>query len=99
MSKTKNKSAHQLIRKKDRTIEEYLELFSGRNTDEEEITTATNDRYKRLYNLSKINQAKAEIYRQKMKEQREIEELAEKFNKLVYGSLPIDEKKAVKEAK
>ena len=77
MSKAKNKSAHQLIRKKDRTIEEYLELFSGRNTDEEEITTATNDRYKRLYNLSKINQAKAEIYRQKMKEQREIEELAE----------------------
>ena len=77
MSKSKNKSAHQLISKKDRTIEEYLELFSGRNTDEEEITTATNSRYKRLYNLSKINQAKAEIYRQKMKEKREMEELAE----------------------
>lgn len=29
----------------------------------------------------------------------DIEELAEKFNKLVYGSLPVDEKKAVKEAK
>ena len=29
----------------------------------------------------------------------DIEELAEKFNKLVYGSLPIEEKKAVKEAK
>lgn len=29
----------------------------------------------------------------------EIEELAEKFNKLIYGSLPIVEKKAVKEAK
>ncbi len=28
----------------------------------------------------------------------DIEELAEKFNKLVYGSLPVDEKKAVKEA-
>lgn len=28
-----------------------------------------------------------------------IEELAEKFNKLVYGSLPAEEKKAVKEAK
>ena len=66
-----------LIRKKDRTIEDYIELFSGRNCDEEEITTATNDRYKRLYNLGKINQAKAEIYRQKMKEQRDIEELAE----------------------
>ena len=76
MSKTKNKSAHQLIRKKDRTIEDYLELFSGRNT-EEEITTATNDRYKRLYNLSKVNRAKAEDFRQKMKEQREMEELAE----------------------
>ena len=29
----------------------------------------------------------------------DIEELAEKFNKLIYGSLPVDEKKAVKEAK
>lgn len=29
----------------------------------------------------------------------DIDELAEKFNKLVYGSLPADEKKAVKEAK
>lgn len=29
----------------------------------------------------------------------DIEELAEKFNKLIYGSLPIVEKKAVKEAK
>ena len=29
----------------------------------------------------------------------DIEELGDKFNKLVYGSLPIDEKKAVKEAK
>lgn len=29
----------------------------------------------------------------------DIEELAEKFNKLVYGSLPVEEKKAVKEAK
>ena len=29
----------------------------------------------------------------------DIEELAEKFNKLVYGALPVDEKKAVKEAK
>ena len=77
MSIEKNKSAHQLIRKKDRTIEDYIELFSGRNCDEEEITTATNDRYKRLYNLGKISQAKAEIYRQKMKEQRDIEELAE----------------------
>ena len=77
MSKTKNKSAHQLISKKDRTIEDYMELFSGRNTDEDEITTATNDRYKHLYNLNKINQAKAEIYRQKMMEKRDMEELAE----------------------
>ena len=77
MSKETNKSAYQLLRKKDRTIEDYIELFSGRNIDEEEVTTATNDRYKRLYNLSKINQAKAELYRQKMKEQRDIEELAE----------------------
>ena len=77
MSNIKNKSAHQLINKKDRTIEEYIELFSGRNNDEEEITTATNDRYKYLYNLNKINQAKAEIYRQKMKEKRDMEELAE----------------------
>ena len=78
MSKENNKSAHQLIRKKDRTIEDYIDLFSGRNADdEEEVTTATNDRYKRLYNLSKINQAKAELYRQKMKEQRDMEELAE----------------------
>ena len=73
----KNKSAHQLTRKKDRTIEDYIELFSGRNCDEEEVTTATNDRYKRLYNLSKINQAKAEIYRRKVQEQRDKEELAE----------------------
>ena len=29
----------------------------------------------------------------------DIEELAEKFNKLIYGSLPIVEKKVVKEAK
>ena len=29
----------------------------------------------------------------------DIEELAEKFNKLIYGTLPIVEKKAVKEAK
>ncbi len=29
----------------------------------------------------------------------DIEELGEKFYKLIYGSLPIDEKKAVKEAK
>ena len=29
----------------------------------------------------------------------DIEELAEKFYKLIYGSLPVDEKKAVKEAK
>ena len=77
MSKMKNKSAHQLMNKKDRTIEDYIELFSGRNTDEDEITTATNDRYKQLYNLNKINQAKAEIYRQKMKEQQELKELAE----------------------
>ena len=76
MSKTKNKSAHQLMEKKDRTIEDYLELFSGRNT-EEEVTTVTNDRYKRLYNLSKIKKAKDENYRQKVKEQRDMEELAE----------------------
>ena len=77
MSNTNNKSAHQLIRKKDRSIEEYIELFSGRNINDDELTTATNDRYKHLYNLNKINQAKAEIYRQKMKEKRENEELAE----------------------
>lgn len=29
----------------------------------------------------------------------DIEELAEKFNKLVYGALPVEEKKVVKEAK
>lgn len=29
----------------------------------------------------------------------DIEELAEKFNKLFYGALPVEEKKAVKEAK
>lgn len=29
----------------------------------------------------------------------DIKELADKFNKLVYGSLPVEEKKAVKEAK
>ena len=73
---SKNKSAHQLIRKNDRTIGDYLDLFSGRNTDEE-ITTVTNDRYEKLYNLSKIKQAKAENLRQKIKEQRDIEELAE----------------------
>ena len=77
MSKTNNKSAQQLTNKKERTIEDYLELFSGRNFEDEEITTATNDRYKHLYNLSKINKAKAEILRQKMKKQKEIEELAE----------------------
>jgi hypothetical protein len=73
---SKNKSAHQLIRKNDRTIGDYLDLFSGRNT-EEEITTVTNDRYEKLYNLSKIKQAKEENLRQKIKEQRDIEELAE----------------------
>lgn len=73
----KNKSAHQLFSKKERSIEEYVELFTGRNTDEEEITTTTNDRYKRLYNLSKLNKEKAENYRQKIKEQRDLEELAE----------------------
>lgn len=73
-----NKSAHQLYTKKDRTIEDYLELFSGRNVEEEEeVTNTTNDRYKRLYNLSKLNKAKAENYRQKMQEQRDLEELAE----------------------
>ena len=73
----KNKSVHQLFSKKERSIEEYVELFTGRNTDEDEITTTTNDRYKRLYNLSKLNKEKAENYRQKIKEQRDLEELAE----------------------
>ena len=63
---SKNKSAHQLIRKNDRTIGDYLDLFSGRNTDEE-ITTVTNDRYEKLYNLSKIKQAKEDKLRQKNK--------------------------------
>ena len=77
MSKINNKSAHQLMGKKERTIEDYIELFSGRNIEEEEVTIVTNDRYKRLYNLSKLNKAKAENYRQKIMEQRDIEELAE----------------------
>ena len=76
MSKTKNKSSYQLMNKRERSIEEYLELFSRRNIEQEE-TSSLNDRYKHLYNLNKINQEKIENYRKKMKEEKELAEMAE----------------------
>jgi len=62
--------------KKERTIEDYLDLFSGRN-NEEEFTSGHNDRCNKLYNLSIIKRAKEEHYRQKVIEQRDRDELAE----------------------
>ena len=81
---TSNKSANQLLTKKDRTLSDYLKLFNTRNffkenNDEEEndLYPVINEGYKRLYNLNKLNKEKEEDYRQKILKQRELNELSE----------------------
>ena len=89
---TSNKSANQLLKKNDRTLSDYLNLFNTRNYnfnffDEEndnneiknnnEIYTVSNTGYKRLYNLNKLNKEKEEDYRNKMLKLRELNELSE----------------------
>ena len=76
---TTNKSANHLLRKKDRTLSDYLKLFNTRNFYEEntEIPSIPNEGYKRLYNLNKLNKEKEEDYRQKMIKLRELNELTE----------------------
>ena len=76
---TTNKSANQLLVKKDRTLSDYLKLFNTRNFYEEnnEIYPIDNEGYKRLYNLNKLNKEKEEDYRQKMKKLKELNELSE----------------------
>ena len=81
---TTNKSANQLLKKKDRTLSDYLQLFNTRNffkenneEEDEEIYPVINEGYKRLYNLNKLNKEKEEDYRQKILRQRELNELSE----------------------
>ena len=76
----KNKSAHNLYNKKNRTLTDYLQLFNTRNFFEEDndiYYNAPNKGYKRLYNLNKIKKEKEEDYRQKMLKIREFNELSE----------------------
>ena len=80
MKLTTNKSANQLIMKKDRSLSDYLKLFNTRNLYEENTeiyNNVNNERYKRLYNLNKIKQEREEDYRQKMLKLRELNELSE----------------------
>ena len=78
MLKKKNKSANQLLIKKDRTLEDYLNLFNNRNFFEKnDISTSGLERYDLLYNLNKLNKEKEEDYRQKIIKQRELSELSE----------------------
>jgi len=79
---TSNKSANNLLNKKDRTLSDYLKLFNTRNFNffEEtptQIYQIPNEGYKRLYNLNKINKEKEEDYRNKILKQRELNELSE----------------------
>ena len=77
---SKNKSAHNLYNKKNRTLTDYLQLFNTRNFFEEDndiYYNAPNKGYKRLYNLNKIKKEKEEDYRQKMLKIREFNELSE----------------------
>ena len=80
---TNNKSAHNLLNKKNRTLSDYLKLFNARNFFEESNdfyyneTNVPNEGYKRLYNLNKINKEKEEDYRQRMLKLREFNELSE----------------------
>lgn len=78
MLKKKNKSANQLIIKKDRTLNDYLNLFNNRNFFEKNDASSNGlQRYNLLYNLNKIHKEKEEDYRQKMLKQRELSELSE----------------------
>ena len=82
---TSNKSANQLLTKKDRTLSDYLKLFNTRNffkenneeEEENDLYPVINEGYKRLYNLNKLNKEKEEDYRQKILKQRELNELSE----------------------
>ena len=81
---TSNKSANQLLTKKDRTLSDYLKLFNTRNffkenneEEENDLYPVINEGYKRLYNLNKLNKEKEEDYRQKILRQRELNELSE----------------------
>ena len=79
---TSNKSANNLLNKKDRTLSDYLKLFNTRNFNffEEtptQIYQIPNEGYKRLYNLNKLNKEKEEDYRNKILKQRELNELSE----------------------
>ena len=79
---TSNKSANNLLNKKDRTLTDYLKLFNTRNFNffEEtptQIYPIPNTGYKRLYNLNKLNKEKEEDYRNKILKQRELNELSE----------------------
>ena len=82
---TSNKSANNLLIKKDRTLSDYLNLFNTRNFFQENnncnnnqiLYPIDNEGYKRLYNLSKLNKEKEEDYRQKMIKIRELNELSE----------------------
>ena len=62
--------------KKERTVADYLSLFSGR-CDNIESFNMPNNRHEKLYNLSKFKKQKDEQFRQKMQEKRAQEELAE----------------------
>ena len=62
--------------KKERSVAEYISLFSGR-CDNIESLNIPNDRHEKLYNLSKYKKQKDEQFRQKMQEKRAQEELAE----------------------
>ena len=79
---TSNKSANNLLNKKNRTLSDYLKLFNTRNFNFFEETPTQmyqipNEGYKRLYNLNKLNKEKEEDYRNKILKQRELNELSE----------------------